>query len=272
MTILIKFGGSLITDKRKAKTFRPESVGRLAAQLSRFRATNPQQQIVIGHGSGSFGHFEARKHRTAQGFETSQERLGFAQVGAAAAELSLLVLKEFIAGGLPVMRFQPSSTIIAEGGRIASFDSRALLLALQKQLVPLIHGDIAVDREINGGIISTESLFAHLVEPLRVKRIILLGEVAGVLNQRRELIPLITPQSLEDMLPSLKGSHGVDVTGGMLQKVKTMTALVRRHPSLQVVIAGGSQEDILINLLEGREAAGTRILADSVVSSPESSH
>ncbi|MDE2855007.1 MAG: isopentenyl phosphate kinase [Chloroflexota bacterium] len=272
MTILIKLGGSLITDKQKARTFRPESVRGLAAQLSQFRAENEQQQIVIGHGSGSFGHFEAQKHMTAQGVETSQDRLGFAQVGAAAAELSLMVLQEFIAAGLPVMRFQPSSSIVAEGGLIASFDSRALMLALEKQLVPLVHGDIAVDREINGGIISTEALFAHLVEPLRVRRIILLGEVAGVLNHRRELVPLITPLTLEGMLPSLKGSDGVDVTGGMLQKVKTMTALARRHPALSVVIASGLQEDILIDLLEGRETVGTRICADKAVSSPESSH
>ena len=267
MTILIKLGGSLITDKRRARTFRPEAVRALAEQLSRIRNRDDGARIVIGHGSGSFGHFEARKHKTSLGVKTGQDRLGFAQVGAAAAELSLLVLKEFIAAGLPMMRFQPSSTIIADKGRIASFDSRALSLALERQLLPLIHGDIAVDREINGSIISTESLFAQLVEPLGVRRIILLGEVEGVLDQRRELIPLITPQTLGKALSALRGSHGVDVTGGMRQKVKTMTALAARHPSLNVVIASGKHDDILIKLLEERAAVGTRICADSAVSS-----
>jgi isopentenyl phosphate kinase len=271
MTILIKLGGSLITDKRKPKSFRPDMVGRLAEQLSHIRKRDEKRRIVIGHGSGSFGHFEAQKHRTARGVNTRQDRQGFAQVGAVATELSLLALNEFLAAGLPMMRFQPSSTIIATGGQITSFDSRALLLALEKQLVPLIHGDIAVDQEINGAIISTESLFAHLVEPLRVRQIILLGEVDGVLDQRHEVIPLITPRSLRNRLSALRGSQGVDVTGGMLQKVKTMTALVRSHPSLSVIIANGKQDGILVDLLENRLQKGTRISADSDFSSPQSS-
>ena len=262
MTILLKLGGSLITDKRKAKSFRRDSVRRIARQLSHLRDLDEQRRIVVGHGSGSFGHFEARKHKTAQGVNTRQDRQGFVQVGAVATELSQLVLNECLAAGLPMMRFQPSSTLIARNGQLTSFDSRALSLALEKQLIPLIHGDIAVDEAINGTIISTESLFAKLVEPLRVTQIILLGEVDGVLDQRHEVIPLITPQSLGGMLTALKGSHGVDVTGGMLHKVKTMTALARKYPSLSINIASGQQDGILVDLLENRQQIGTRICAD----------
>ena len=197
------------------------------------------------------------------GVATRQARLGFARVGAVASELSLLVLNEFIAAGLPMMRFQPSSTVISNKGRISSFDTRALSLALDKQLIPLIHGDIAVDEEINGTIISTESLFAHLVAPLNVRQIILLGEVDGVLDQRGEVIPVITPQSLAGALAALKGAQGVDVTGGMRQKVKTMTALARAHPALSVVIANGKRKGILADLLEKELHIGTRICSGS---------
>lgn len=263
MTILIKLGGSLITDKTKAKTFRPERVRRIATQVVDLRDLTQDIRIIIGHGSGSFGHFEARKYRTVEGVRTDHERQGFVQVGAVAAELSQLVLGEFHAAGLPTMRFQPSSTIVASDGKIQSFDSRALTMALDRQLIPLIHGDIALDERIGGTIISTEVLFAHLVGQLGVQQIILLGEVDGVLDQNGELIPRITPTSLADVRSALAESHGVDVTGGMLQKVETMVALVRDHPSLAVKIADGRRDNVLVDLLLNRPEFGTRICADS---------
>ncbi len=268
MTILIKLGGSLITDKTKAKTFRRDNVGRIARQVVRLRDLDQGLRIVIGHGSGSFGHFEARKYRTAEGVHTSQERQGFVQVGAVAAELSLLVQNEFLAAGLPTMRFQPSTTIVASDSQIKVFDSRALSLALDQRLVPLIHGDIALDERIGGTIISTEALFAHLVEPLGVEQIILLGEVDGVLNQYGEVVPLITPSSLAELRYALAGSHGVDVTGGMRQKVESMIALVRVRPSLEVIIANGNRDGMLVDLLSNRLHFGTRICSDRSSSLP----
>ena len=261
MTILIKLGGSLITDKTKAKSFRPESARRIARQLMRLRDHSQSYRIIIGHGSGSFGHFEARKYRTVDGVRNEREILGFAQVGAVAAELSLLVLSEFLAAGLPAMRFQPSSTLLASDKQIKSFDSRALATALDQKLIPLIHGDIALDERIGGTIISTEALFAHLVEQLGVQQIILLGEVDGVLDQNGELIPRITPNSLADVRTALAGSHGVDVTGGMLQKVETMVALARDHPLTSVIIADGRRDNVLVDLLIHRREIGTRICA-----------
>ena len=100
MTTLIKLGGSLITDKSVAKSFRPDIVRQVARQIVRIRDSDAQRRIVIGHGSGSFGHFEAREHGTAQGVHTDKERLGFARVGAVATELSLLVLTRAYCSGL----------------------------------------------------------------------------------------------------------------------------------------------------------------------------
>ena len=262
MTILIKLGGSLITDKTKPKTFRRENVRRIAKQVSRLRELDENIRIVIGHGSGSFGHFAARKYNTGAGVYSEEQRLGFARVGAVAAELSLLVQYEFLAAGLPAMRFQPSSTIVASQGSVKTYDSGALSMALEGRLIPLIHGDIALDEKTGGAIISTEALFARLVNPLAVEAIILLGEVAGVLDGDGSVMPLITPSAFADVRSALSGSHGVDVTGGMLQKVETMVALVRARPAVSVVIADGGREDVLLDLLVDRRAIGTRIRAD----------
>ena len=270
MTILIKLGGSLITDKTKAKSFRRDSARRIASQLLRLRELCPDISLVIGHGSGSFGHFEARKYRTVAGVHSAEERLGFVKVGAVATELSQLVQNEFHAAGLPVMRFQPSSSLVARERRIVSFDSRALSMALATRMIPLIHGDVALDEAIGGTIISTEALFARLVTPLGAEKIILLGEVDGVLDQRNQVVPRVTPASFAQVRGALAGSHGVDVTGGMRQKVATMLDLARQRPALEVIIANGNRDDILIDLLARRRRIGTLIAADEHPGLPQS--
>ena len=263
MTILIKLGGSLITDKTKEKTFRPAPVRQIARQIVQLRNRFKGIRIIVGHGSGSFGHFEAQKHKTVDGVQTAQDRMGFVRVGSVATELSMLVLSEFLAAGLPTMRFQPSSIIVASDRRIKSFDCRALNLALDQGLIPLIHGDIALDDSIGGTIISTETIFARLVEPLEVTTIVLLGEVQGVLDNNGDLISDLASGSFASVRSALAGSHGVDVTGGMLQKVETMVDLVSEFPSLAVIIADGMQDNALVDLLINQRAIGTRIRANA---------
>lgn len=261
MTILIKLGGSLVTDKSRARSFRGSVVRQIARQLVELRAAHPDVRIVLGHGSGSFGHFEADLHDTAKGVYTADDRLGIARVGAVATELSLLILGELLAAGLPVMRFQPSSMLATRDRQLHALSAEPLLLALEQQLIPLVHGDIALDIEIGGTILSTEALFAGLVKPLSARQVILLGDVAGVLDEHGEPIPLITPDSFRRVAPLLGGSGGVDVTGGMLQKVTEMIGMVQRHAGLEIVIANGNDIDVLLNLLVGGAARGTRIRA-----------
>ena len=48
--ILIKFGGSVITDKAEYRKFNKETVARLADEIKR-----SGQEVIIVHGAGSFG-------------------------------------------------------------------------------------------------------------------------------------------------------------------------------------------------------------------------
>ena len=264
MTTLIKLGGSLITDKRVAKSFRRDAVRGIAAQLAALRKASPDLPIVLGHGSGSFGHVEASKHQTVAGALTAAERLGMARVGAVAAELSALILRELLEARLPALRFPPSALLTTRNGEIAPIETRALSLALAQGHLPLTHGDIAIDSQIGGTIVSTEAVFAALAQPLSARRIILLGEVAGVLDAGGRVIPRITAATFPALAPLLGASGGVDVTGGMLHKVKAMVDLVAREPTLEVIIADGRRADILLDLLLHGHAHGTRICADTV--------
>jgi len=71
----IKLGGSLLTDKRQAGSFHAEVVGRLAGELEETARSSPGG-LLVGHGSGSFGHATADEHRIHPGEIRSEQLPG----------------------------------------------------------------------------------------------------------------------------------------------------------------------------------------------------
>jgi isopentenyl phosphate kinase len=131
----------------------------------------------------------------------------------------------------------------------------------------VVYGDVALDERQGGTIISTEEIFRWLAPRLAPDRVLLVGEVEGVLSadpasgQPGELIPAITPEDVTRWAPVLGASRGVDVTGGMLAKIQQMLAMVAAVPSLQSVqlISGLAPGLTRSALVDPHVAAGTRI-------------
>lgn len=263
MLTFIKLGGSLITDKRVAQAFRADIASRVASEVAQALEAAPQP-VIIGHGSGSFGHFPAHVHGTMQGVSTRDQWRGFAEVALAAADLNGLMAHALWDARVPIWRIQPSASLVASDGVPQSMSIQAIDAALANGLVPLIYGDVAIDTIRGGTIVSTESLFTHLAKVLPVTRIILVGEVDGVLDDDGKVIPQITPATVGAAKSALKGSSGTDVTGGMLTKVTDMVALVEQKPSLTINIVNGTAAGVLQTVLTdpARNDVGTTISAD----------
>ena len=258
MVTLLKLGGSLITDKNKNATLRPDVLTRLASEIHNALEQNPQP-LLIGHGSGSFGHFEAKKHNTIKGVETQEQWQGFARVSTIASALNYHVANALQETGIPVLRIQPSASAIARNGVIQDMAIKPILNALDNQLVPLVHGDVAFDDELGGTIISTETVFTYLVSKLPVKSILLLGEVDGVYDEQKQVIPHISADNFSEIQSALGGSKGVDVTGGMLTKVQDMLNLASNPPHPDIFIVNGLVPNRLRDALLGEIVIGTRI-------------
>lgn len=263
MLTFVKLGGSLITDKRVEQTFRTDVAARVAFEIAKAIDVAPQP-LIIGHGSGSFGHFPAHTHGTMQGVSTQDQWRGFAEVALAAADLNALMAHALWEAGVPIWRIQPSASLIAQAGIPQSMAVEAIQTALTNHLVPLVYGDVALDTVRGGTIVSTESLFTYLAQVLPVTRIVLVGEVDGVLDENGKVISRITPGTIDAAKSVLKGSSGTDVTGGMLTKVTDMVALVEQKPSLTIKIVNGTVAGVLQLALADptREDTGTTISAD----------
>jgi isopentenyl phosphate kinase len=267
--IFLKLGGSLLTDKTQPQALRPDLLGRLAEEIAAALAARPALRLLIGHGSGSFGHVAASRYGTRVGVQTPEQWRGYAETGRAAAQLNRLVVDALWEAGAPALGVQPSASAACRDGELLALDERPLRVALDHGLVPVIYGDVALDDIRGGTIISTEQIFRWLAPRLEPQRVILVGEVAGVLTadpasgQCGELIPTITPATLPGLAQILGGSHGVDVTGGMFAKVTEMVALLRATPSLAAVqiISGRGSGLVQRVLLDAAYSAGTRIVA-----------
>lgn len=258
---MIKLGGSLITDKLVEQSFRADVMARIAREIANALPMQTQP-LIIGHGSGSFGHFAAKRHDTINGVGSPEGWRGFAEVAYVAAELNALVARELWTAGVPIFRCQPSVALRAEDGIPQYMSLDNLKMALQNGLIPLVYGDVGFDSVRGGTIISTESLFTYLAQSLDVSEIFLVGEVAGVLDDDGHVIPLITPSTFGEAQSVIKGSRGTDVTGGMLTKVTDMLALVESRPMMTIHILDGLTEGVLQDALMGKPTLKTTIRAN----------
>jgi len=243
--VFLKLGGSLITDKAREATARLEVIERLAGEIREALEARPSLGLVLGHGSGSFGHFVGRRYGVREGVKGPEGWKGFAETAAAAARLNRIVTDALLAKGVPVFSLQPSASLLCRNGSIIRWAWEPVEMALREGLVPLIYGDVALDEERGTTIVSTEELFCYLAERMTPERILLAGEVDGVFtadplqDPEAQLVPEITPSQVGGLATLLPGSYGPDVTGGMAQKVYLMLDLVRKMPGTTVLIMSG---------------------------------
>ena len=248
MLTFVKLGGSVITNKTKEESPNLPVIKQLATELRSLWPSTPTDrmpQIVLGHGSGSFGHTYAKRYGVHTGLSSDADWMGFALTSAAALHLNRIVVDELLAAGVPALSLQPSATMQSERGVLSRWDTTMLSSALARGLLPVIHGDVAFDTTQGSAIISTEQLLTHLAHApaFQLTRIILVGE-SGVytadphLDPNAQRIPHIDSANIATVLEGAGASHGVDVTGGMRSKIALMWQLVRTIPGLTIHLIG----------------------------------
>jgi len=262
--IFLKLGGSLITDKSRPETARLDVVRRLAEEIAAARRTDPSIRVLIGHGSGSFGHVAAAEFGTQGGATTSKEWRGFAAVWRSANRLNRIVVDALADAGLPVLAFPPSASAVATDGVLDSLALSSIVRALAHGLVPLVNGDVAFDTKRGACILSTESVFGFLAPVLQPSRILLAGADAGVFfdfPSNTNLLASVSQHLLGD--DSLQASATIDVTGGMAEKVRTALKWVRADPDVEVRIFSGEVPGLLRDVLLGSKPGTQVIWADA---------
>ncbi len=259
--IFIKFGGSLITDKKKPHTARQELISHLGQEIKLALKNDPSIQLVLGHGSGSFGHIPANKYGTRKGVSTPEEWLGFWEVWKVAQALDQIVLNEFQKIGLKIMTFPPSAMIITLDRKVIHWDTRPIQTTFENGIIPMVYGDVVFDPALGGTILSTEELFTYLAGEFKPGRILLVGGEKGIYKdfpKTENLIPSISHKNIQDIESSVHGASTVDVTGGMLSKMKLMWTLCENDPNLSIEFFSADENNPLHEAILGSQM-GTRM-------------
>ena len=132
--------------------------------------THPDLSLVLGHGSGSFGHTAAEKYGTRQGVKSPEQWAGFAEVWYQASKLNRYVMYALHSAGIEAVALAPAASITARDGKVARWDLEPLRRALDAKILPVIYGDVVFDEIRGGTILSTEDLFGHLASELQPKK------------------------------------------------------------------------------------------------------
>lgn len=254
MITMLKLGGSLITDKNSPHTARIDILERLAEEI-RFVWAGEPFPLIIGHGSGSFGHIPAKRYGTRDGVHTAEEWAGFAEVHAEATALNRIVTDTLRKAGLPILSFVPMDEVKASDGETAHWNTAPIISSMQNGLIPLVFGDTVFDSVRGGTIFSTEDLFVHLCGILpEPPRILLAGLEAGVWEDFPANTRLVPEIHAETSGPDsyIKGSEFTDVTGGMREKVRLMEDMIRSRRAESARIFSGAIENNLKLALKNR--------------------
>lgn len=250
--VMIKLGGSLLTDKDNESTANHLQVRRSLKQI-RALVKAGSGRLILGHGVGSFAHIPAAKYQTARGIINKESRLGAGITKERVLAIHQLVLTAGLKLGLPLFSLSPGSFLSREEGSAKTYLT-PLLNCLKFKLLPLLYGDVITDNLQGFGIYSTEKSFEIVAQALsrlgfeKIK-LIHLGITKGVYDKAGKTILRLTRDNYAQYFEAVGESQSIDVTGGM--KLKVETALRMAEFGVETYIVDGQTVD-LVALLEGR--------------------
>jgi isopentenyl phosphate kinase len=247
--ILLKLGGSVITDKKADCAVNQRQLSLLATAISRAR---PEGMVIV-HGAGSCGHPEAKQYHLDKGAVEGQSE-GIFVTHRAVSQLNDAVVASLREQGIAAVGVHPLHAAVADKGRLLAFEHRHLEKMLLLGMVPVIHGDVVMDLSRGACIVSGDQLVRYLAVALKINRVGLATDVPGVLKGEE-----VVPEIYRNMAPSLQigNSLHTDVTGGMRGKIDELLGLA----------SAGIGSDIfhvsrIGDFLAGTDHGGTKIKGD----------
>jgi len=262
MLIILKLGGSVITDKHSdVPKVDFSNLNRLADEIAKVRP----RELIFMHGAGSYGHVIVKKSGIGSGIKTKEQVLAFAETQRLQNELDSIVCKALIDRGVPAIPVQASSMAVMDKGRLVKMDTDAIAGMLETGLVPVLYGVPAYDKDQKCSILSADQIAPYLALKLGAKKIIHGTNVDGVFtgdpnkNPDAKLIPEITSKNFDEVRKWLTGSTAIDVTGGMFGKVKECMDAAKG--GVESFLVNALKPDYVRKALSGEKVIGTVIKA-----------
>ena len=255
--IILKLGGSAITNKTKIKTFKNKLMDSLSESIKK-----SGKQMIIVHGAGSFGHILAKKYELNDGYKNYGQIKGFSETHEMVQSLNTLVLKSLIKYDIPVVSIPPHSIVKLDNHKLVKIDFKLFEDYLERQFIPVTFGDVVLDKKLGFSICSGDLLVEALAKYFKPEKVIFAIDEDGLytsnpkIDKKAKLIRKTTFKKLEE-LSTILDKHA-DVTGGMSGKINTIKSISKF--GIETVLLNGNKPERLYKVLVGKEAKTTIVV------------
>jgi len=241
--ILIKLGGSIITNKQKPLTPNISAINKIAAQLKKVR-----EPIIIVHGGGSFGHYwSVRYDMHTKPAKYSKE--GIAVVKNSMVELNKIILDSFLKNELNPYCLPPTDFMFSDKADAKKVKEIARIA--KDGLVPVSYGDVLWHGKNKFYILSGDRIMGILAKILKPRLAIFVLNVDGVYSDMKTKKLLYEIKGQETAISEVE----MDVTGGMTRKIKE--AMMISKGGIDVFLVNGNKPERIVNAIKGKKFEGT---------------
>jgi len=236
--ILIKLGGSIITNKQKPLTPNLSAINKIASQLKKIK-----EPIVVVHGGGSFGHYWSVKYDM-HTKPAKYNKKGVSVVKNSMVELNKIILDSFLKHSLNPYCLPPTDFMF--GNKDDQKKVREIAKIAKAGLVPISYGDVMWHGNNKFYILSGDKIMGMLSKILKPRLVIFVLNVDGVYSDMKT----------KKLLREIKGKKTeiskveMDVTGGMSRKIKEAISISKS--GTKVFLVNGNKPDRIVNAVKGK--------------------
>lgn len=214
---VIKFGGSIITDKTSEQgVARIEKIIEIADLVNEMIKSC---DLVIVLGAGSYGHPLAKKYRLKEGLIDGFQ--GALLTHASVENLRMLFVEKFLERGLCALGISPMTRFV-EG----EVEVQSIRKLIDLGIIPVLHGDVVFDSKKGVRIMSGDEIVIKTAELLKADQVIFVTNGDGLFDPENAGKTISEIDRLELIKIKEKLTHqtdGVDVTKGFLGKIEWCT-------------------------------------------------
>lgn len=227
---ILKIGGSVATHKDDLGGLARTSLLKKIALAIKSAQYEKDFDLILIHGAGAGGHQLAKKYNLAVGTNGEKEKLKGALLSCIANQkLDNAIFEIFVSAGVNVFPIHTASTIVQKNKKISYCDMRMISEALRRDCVPILYGEMVFDEELEMSICSGDAIAPYLAKKLEAQKIFFASDIDGIFDRDPHIhkdAKLIENVYLGEILNNDKieitESHSVDVTGGLLGKIKNL--------------------------------------------------
>ena len=241
--ILVKLGGSIITNKEKPLSVRKKTIENIAKQIKKI-----DEPIIIVHGGGSFGHFWSVKYDM-HTKPAKYDIRGVAVVKNSMVELNKIILDIFLKAKLNPYCLPP--TDFMDGNKPIKNKISEIKKISESGLIPITFGDALWYGQKKSYILSGDKIMTLIAKNIKPRLSIFVLNVDGLYSdfKTKKLISIV-----KDQKASID-QNKMDVTGGMTRKVEEATAISKL--GLKVFFVNGNKPERIVQAVKKSKFEGT---------------